>query len=67
MENDGESHVQKFSPHPEISAAASVLRGASGEAPGEIKMYLVTSDFHCPRSEFIFRTVVVQVWVHRGG
>ena len=31
------------------------------EAAGEIKMYLVTSDFHCPRAEFIFRTPPVRL------
>lgn len=34
-----------------------IRKHAPGLATKDIKMYLVTSDFHCPRSEFIFRNV----------
>lgn len=29
--------------------------GRAPEATKDLKLFLVTSDFHCPRSEFIFR------------
>ncbi|CAK9117812.1 unnamed protein product [Durusdinium trenchii] len=36
----------------------SIIREHTSGIDSGIKMYLVTSEFHCPRSEFIFRTGV---------
>eukprot|EP00913_Durusdinium_trenchii_P024687 g23174.t1 len=40
----------------------SIIREHTSGIDSGIKMYLVTSEFHCPRSEFIFRTGVAVSW-----